>query len=204
MKDEKTLKRSETHMTVGKLPDELNYLSKDEKRENLLKLYEISMEHLRYMHGEVWNGVRFFITLNIGILGAVAAISKLSGLELARPNYGVILLFATGLLISVLGIFVLYRHRQYYLDMMVAKTVLEKLLGFMGKIRIGDGQHVLMLPWYYDEKTIENILREPYRFRRGFGYVVWPGTVTFALFVTYLVFIGLNVVGLWLSLKGLI
>jgi hypothetical protein len=99
-----------------------------------LSIWREAMANLRQLHGDVWNGVAFFLTVNAVL---VAALATLYGTWLARgpqapsgPLWIMLFLGLVGLLFTWQAMLILSRHREYYLGMQLLKSLIEKDLGF--------------------------------------------------------------------------
>lgn len=101
----------------------LNSLTKNE-----FDLWREAVAQLRQLHGDIWNGVKFFLAVNGIIVAAIATVFK-DGDE--SQSFAVISTLAvTGLLLTIVALGILKRHRTYYLDMLLKKSLIEKELGF--------------------------------------------------------------------------
>lgn len=144
-------------------------------------LWREAMATLRQMHGDVWNGVRFFLTVN-GILlaGAVSSIaSQNSDLHL----YTAILLgllTAVGIFVTVIARQILGKHRDYYLEMLMKKTLIEKEFGFYDQKIM---EQNLSFPWNVPTAYINDFLNSPAKWVNK--QKTRRGTISRKLFLVY-------------------
>jgi hypothetical protein len=94
-----------------------------------LNLWRESMANLRQLHNDVWNGVRFFTTVNGILLAAMAATFKL-GQGSIFPSSFALMIAVLGTGVTLIAREILHRHRRHYLDMLLRKTLIEHALGF--------------------------------------------------------------------------
>jgi hypothetical protein len=158
---------------------------------NKFDLWREAMAELRQLHGDVWNGVRFFLTVNGIIIAAIFAVFARywtpQGDEKSHILAGtIVILSGIGLFLTVIAVRILKKHRDYYLNMLLLKTLLEKELGFYEP----DFQGIdLSFPWKVEHKSVDKALKEPdkwitsQRWRRG--------TISRMLWMTYWFFIAL-------------
>ncbi len=146
---------------------------------NEINLWREAMAQLRQLHGDVWNGVRFFLTVNGIIIAAVFGIARLEESDI--PS-GVLLavLAILGFLITLVARIILAKHRDYYLGILLRKTIIERELGFYDqKICCVD----LVFPWKVDKQFVGSLVDNPSAWladqkRR-------KGTITRLLFLVY-------------------
>jgi hypothetical protein len=144
-----------------------------------IDLWREALAQLRQLHGDVWNGVRFFLTVN-GII--IAALFGLAQSESPTFLTGVLLsvLAFLGLFVTLVAHSILAKHRDYYLQMLLRKTLIEIQLGFyQQKVACID----LSFPWNVDKQSISSVLADPHRWlvaqkRR-------KGSITRSLFHVY-------------------
>jgi hypothetical protein len=94
---------------------------------NALNLWREAMAQLRQLHGDVWNGVRFFLTVNGIVIAAAFGISKLQDKDVLT---GVLIasLAAVGIIVTLIARTILAKHRDYYLGILIRKTLIEREL----------------------------------------------------------------------------
>lgn len=104
---------------------------------SLFALWGEVMNQLRQNHDDIWNGVKFFLTINaVALAGVFAFTGNLIQLLGEKPesitSIGCIYLFMIFIL-SFLGWgltgkakFILQKHRRYYLESLLIKTALER------------------------------------------------------------------------------
>jgi len=170
---------------------------------NALSIWHEAMANLRQLHGDVWNGVTFFLTVNAVL---VAALGTLYGTWLARgpaaphgPLWIMLFLAVVGLLFTTQAILILGRHREYYLSMQLLKSLIEKELGFYD---IKLGQTDLSFPSKVEARHLQRLLNHPDEWideRR------WRlSAITARLHLVYWGVVVLHVVILLVALIGLI
>lgn len=132
-----------------------------------LSVWREAMAQLRQMHNDVWNGVRFFLTLNGFIVAAIFAIFNLETILLT--DVAILILAGFGLFITITARSILKQHRIFYLDMLIRKTLLEEKLGF-------DEPHLygtdVCFRWKVDKGDIERIKEDPGKYIRD---QIWKG-----------------------------
>lgn len=165
-------------------------------REHEIKPFDLwreSMEQLRQLHGDVWNGVRFFLTINGIIIAAIfAVLARYLTSDTSRTGglVGVVIILSiVGLFLSIIAIMILKKHRDYYLNMLLLKTLLEKMLGFYEL----DFQGIdLSLPWKVEEKDVKEALKRP---DKWMAEQRWrPRTISRLLRITYWLFIVIYII----------
>lgn len=120
---------------------------------NSIDLWREAMAQLRQLHSDVWNGVRFFLTINGIILASMIALFGLgSSLTIALL---VLVLAGVGLFFSWVGIKILGHHRRFYTGMLLRKTLLEKELGFYDVCLHGVD---MAFPWSVDGKYVQHLI----------------------------------------------
>jgi hypothetical protein len=92
---------------------------------DLIELYKMATEEYRFEVNLSWDAVRFFTTLNVGILGFG---SSLLGLQQLTSKIFVIPIFIIGIVISIMAIQTRKRYREYYLRSLYVKTLIEDQL----------------------------------------------------------------------------
>jgi len=123
--------------------------------DNALAIWREAMMNIRQLHGDVWNGVRFFLTLNSIVFAAMIAIFTIPWDIL--NGAAVCVLASVGLFFCFIGMKILTGHRQYYLDMLMRKTLIENDLGFYDlKLNSID----LSFPWKVDEEYLESMFKD--------------------------------------------
>jgi hypothetical protein len=160
-----------------------------------LNLWREAMAQVRQTHGDVWNGVRFFLTVN-GII--IAAIGSVFVREHNTLETGVTIaaLAVFGLILTIIALHILGGHREYYLAMLVRKTLLESELGFYDVKLYGVD---LSLPWRVEEQDLKELKNNPVEWQKQ---QMWRGKITPYLRYTYWMVIAIYVVILILVLLG--
>jgi hypothetical protein len=154
---------------------------------NALNLWREAMAQIRQLHGDVWNGVRFFLTVNGIIVAAILAIFRLNW-SLAT---GIIIavMASIGLFLTLIAKSILGKHREYYLGMLLRKTLLEKELGFYDMRLHGVD---LSFPWNVDRRYVPEMIEKPDKWTNEQKFR--KGTISRLLWLTYWVFVVLYVV----------
>lgn len=154
-----------------------------------LDLWHEAMAQLRQLHGDVWNGVRFFVTVNGIIVAAIFAIFRLDWT--LRTGVAIVILAGIGLFLTLIATSILEKHRNYYLEMLLRKTLLEEELGFYESHLQGID---LSFPWKADVKDINEIVADPDKWKAKQRW--HHGTISRLLRMTYWLFIVLYVIAL--------
>ena len=170
------------------------WIDKFEEKESRLNLWREAMAQLRQLHGDVWNGVRFFLTVNGIIIAALFAVVTrylTNKASVKTPMLiGMVGIVAVGgLLLTIIAVKILKKHRAYYLNMLLVKTLLEKELGFY---EVNYQGIELAFPWKMDKKYINTELQRPDKWMVD---QMWQsGTISRLLWLTYWSFIVLYAV----------
>lgn len=156
---------------------------------NAVDLWRESLAQLRQLHGDVWNGVRFFWTVN-GIFIA-AAFTVLSKNKTSFPSVSLsVLCLITSTLLTAVGLYILRKHRKYYISMLLKKTLIEIELGFT-KHALSPGVNAAF-PWVVETKYHEEMLRDPGDWLKK--QVFRPGTISDKLRIVYVSMIAIDAV----------
>lgn len=91
-------------------------------RKDLLDLYKMAIDEYRFEVNLSWEAVKFFTSLNIGILGFGISIL---GIEQLTPKYIAIPIFIIGIILSCLSINTRKQYRKYYLATILIKKRIE-------------------------------------------------------------------------------
>jgi hypothetical protein len=94
-----------------------------------LDLWRETMTNLRQLPNDVWNGARFFLTVNGILLAGIAGLVKLDTYSNGTALM-VVLLGVLGLAVTLVARRILKGHRDYYTEMLLRKTLIEYDLGF--------------------------------------------------------------------------
>ena len=73
----------------------------DKDSDKLIELYNMAMDEYRFGVKLSWDAIRFFTTINVGILGFG---SSILGLEQVSPKWITVPIFVIGIVLSILGI----------------------------------------------------------------------------------------------------
>jgi hypothetical protein len=165
------------------------WVDKFGEADSKLNLWREAMSQLRQLHGDVWNGVRFFLTVNGIIIAALFAV--VTCYLTSEASVKVYMLMGTvgivavgGLLLTIIAVKILKKHRTYYLNMLLVKTLLEKELGFY---EINYQGIELAFPWKIDKEFNDIELQRP---DRWLIRQMWrSGTISRLLWLTYWSFI---------------
>jgi len=115
---------------------------------NALNIWREAMAQLRQLHGDVWNGVRFFWSLNGIVIAGVFALWPKHQTDLKAAVTATFLL-GIGIALTRVGLLVLRSHRSHYVDMMLRKTLIEIELGFTNQLLRPDVP--IAFPWRADK-----------------------------------------------------
>lgn len=130
--------------------------------DNLCLVWREALVQLRQLHGDVWNGTKFFLTLNGILMAGLVAFLRESDHSLESVAIPAILC-SIGLVFVGFGIYVFLRHRQYYLDMMIRKTLIEEAMGLYD---CGIDSIDLTFPWNVEKRFLEQLHRDPQTWAR--------------------------------------
>lgn len=161
----------------------------DPLKSDEINLYRIFVEQTRQLHSDVWNGVRFFLTINAIIIAAMAALYA-SITDTGEVLWLEMALAVIGILFTLVGMFILSRHRDYYLDGLMRKTLLEYTLGLYEQVI---AEIDLVLPWSVPKKYVEQeLLRDPKAWKKKHKWR--PGTISRKLRFAYMLFLAIYVI----------
>lgn len=154
-------------------------------KDQLLELYKSVIEEYRFEVNLSWESVKFYTTLNIGILGFGVSIL---GLQLLSPKWIVIPIFIIGILLSYLAIRTRQQYRKYYLNTILIKKKIENQLNLMD-LAISPTEEIdePCRGLHDKEEWIKNHMRP-------------KGTVTFYHYSVFWGFIGAYVLGIIISI----
>lgn len=145
------------------------------KREQI-DIWRESLAHLRQLHNDVWNGVKFFLTINGILLAAIAALMR----DAREVRYLLVLCVAAiGLAVTIIARQILTRHREYYLQMLIRKTLIEDALGFNTKLLRGVD---VVFPWS-PLTSPEDLSTQPHQWLKE--QIRRRGTISKRLFLIY-------------------
>lgn len=122
---------------------------------NKIHLWREAMAQLRQLHTDIWNGVRFFLTVSGILIAAIAALWRFE-LEPLRLTATLVLIWA-GITITVFAILILDKHRNRYVHMLLRKTLIEYELGFFDQ-EIAETIEVAF-PWSVPAEYVEDVAR---------------------------------------------
>ena len=145
-------------------------------------IWKEAQAQLRQIHSDVWNGVRFFLTINAIILASFFSVLKD---YLSTPSiwstFMVFTLLIIGVLVTIAARQILLKHRKSYLEMLIRKTLIEEDIGF-GRMIIFSTH--LRFPWFIDDENELNFIRrDPKEWIRK--QTREKSTVTSRLFIVY-------------------
>lgn len=154
---------------------------------NALSLWREAMAQLRQLSTDVWNGVRFFLTINGIMLAATFAVLSFDRTPLT--DYIIVILVCIGLSLTLIAMIILSRQRNNYLDMLIRKTFMEKEFGFYD---VSLHNVNLSFPWSISKDYIATVTANPdkwkneHRFRKS-TISRWLWIVYWVFFVLYIV-----------------
>lgn len=153
-----------------------------------------ALSNLRQLHNDIWNGVRFFLTVNGIVIAGFAALLRSPDHDYVQAGM-LLLLLATGIFLTMQARSILVRHRSYYLGMLIRKTLIEKQLGFYDFLLSEDSEHLridLSFPWQVDHQFLSEFSKDIAKWRSE--QEKRPGLITTTLFRIYDVTLGLYAV----------
>lgn len=132
-------------------------------REKQIDVWREAVAQLRQLHGDVWNGVRFFLSVNAVLFAGMAALAR----EL--PDSGlhaclIAILAVAGSCGTIVARGILRGHRDYYLQMLLLKTLIEDDLGFY-KAKFARTEVDMSFPWKVDAEYVPRMRDDPTRWR---------------------------------------
>lgn len=90
-----------------------------------IDIWREAINNLRTLHNDVWNGVRFFLTLNAIFLAGMSALAR--GLPSSKMlAYIIVALGVAGFLFSLVARNIFSNQRYNYIEMLLLKTLIEK------------------------------------------------------------------------------
>jgi len=101
----------------------------------------------------------------------------------------ILILASIGLLLTLLAISILWKHRDYYLDMLRLKTLLEERLGFYSLELRGTN---LSFPWNVPENRLERLKTDRDAWKREERWR--RGSISLRLLCSYLLFIAIYLI----------
>ncbi|MBC6952526.1 hypothetical protein DWB58_31840 [candidate division KSB1 bacterium] len=132
---------------------------------NTLDIWREAMASLRALSGDVWNGVRFFLTVNAAVLAGIIAFARA---EVEKPQFvtavSLAFLSVIGIAVTLLARGIFFRQRSYYAQMLARKVLLDKELGFRDR-RVGSLD--LSFPWSVDDDSLSQLQGDPDAWIKG-------------------------------------
>lgn len=144
-----------------------------------LDIWKESLSMLRQLNNDVWNGVRFFMTMNGILLAGLAAWSRMPHSSASTP----LVAFAVaglGFAVTLTARRILSKHRDYYLNMLVRKSLIEEELGFYSRRLAGVD---MSFPWSIPQPFLSEVRANPEAWVRA--QRSRPGTISRLLFRAY-------------------
>jgi polyferredoxin len=129
---------------------------------NAIDIWREAFVNLRQLHVDVWNGVRFFLTVN-GVL--IAAGFTVARVDTPTPTTGLTLmaLVVLGLVFTIVALRIFTYQRRNFVEMMVQKTLIDKELGFYETNINGVD---LSFPWKVDRQYVPNLQSNPSKWQK--------------------------------------
>lgn len=155
-----------------------------------LTLWSELMAQFRQVHSDTWNGVRFFLAINVVILASIFTI--ISGSLTPKLSLIVALLALIGLGGTVTALRIFSRHRKYYISILLRKTLIEKEMGFYDTCL---SETDLSFPWKVDREYVESLCENPkkwlsdQKWRKGTISRMLKGTYQFVGFIYVIILI---------------
>lgn len=122
-----------------------------------LTVWSAAMDNLRQLHNDVWNGVKFFTTVNGILLAGLAAVASADSAAVVRGAIATACAIA-GMCQTATARRILESHRRHYVEMLLRKTLIERELGFYDQKLAG---RPLSFPWHIEEEHMSSLMREP-------------------------------------------
>lgn len=176
-----------TDKAIGSYDAILKWGATARKTPEVLTLWQEAMVMCRQSHGDVWNGVRFFLAANgLFFTGMFAALY--SSERAVHPSVALLVLASVAFFVNWQARAILRQHRRHYLSMQWRKAVLEEALGLYDLEVAGTD---MSFEWAIPRGAFREAVacgREPWiksRVRPG-------GTITQRLFLTYEVMAGID------------
>jgi len=118
-----------------------------------IDIWREAMAQLRRLSDDIWNGIRFFFTLNAALIAGELAFIKDAH---SHPLNAIVLavLAFLGLMITSFARMILTKQRNHYSNMLARKTMIEKAVGF-DEFRISSIN--LSFPWSIDTAEVESV-----------------------------------------------
>lgn len=167
--------------------------------EQLLDLYKVHIDEVRFQTKFNWDRTQYFLILNIGLIGVAASIWK-TDISLSSL-YLIALLFICGSFICILSIAAIKQGHRYYRRAVLQKSKVEVLLGFHAVFSPGSplaGHDITTTSTPGKEEAIKNLDNPSDYFSRplfrrgqinwyllGFLYVICFVNVGGLIMVTY-------------------
>lgn len=167
------------------------------------ELWKEAMAQLRQLHGDVWNGVRFFLTVNsiimagiFLILGRYLTASSITAIRTIAISVIIGLVAMGGLILTIAATGILKKHRKYYLNMLLIKTLLDRELGFYETTYQGIN---LTFPWKVDKEHLHKLDRPD---KWIADHMFEQGTISRWLWFTYIFVIVIYILIMIASIIG--
>ena len=153
-----------------------------------LTLWKEIMVQLRQTHNDIWNGVRFVLTVNGIVFAGLATL--ISAVETSRLTLAVsagVLLVLIGAAFTVVAWLILDGHRRYYLETLAKKTLLEQEIGLYD---ITISKENFSLPWQVEKQYVKDVKEAPSKWR---SERLRKGKITPYLYGIYCAILGIYV-----------
>jgi hypothetical protein len=161
-----------------------------------LEIWRESLAHLRHLGDDVWNGLKLFLFLNAFVLAGIIGTIKFHPLE-KRTTVLLLFLSLLGMSLTLVARYILKRHRVYYLQMLLKKSLIEADLGFY-ESKIAGSQTDLAFPWRLTPEVVSELKTQPEEWIQK--SIRSKGTIARLQFLIYETLIGIYLVLLLISI----
>jgi len=135
---------------------------------NALIIWQKAIDQLSHLSDDVWNGVRFYWTLNGIVLTLMLAVYQLFD-DMLPKLIAISLLLAIGSIFAIHSYVIFVKQRRNYVEMLLYITLLEMKLGFY-KISLLESQledhTVLSFPWKVPLMYIDGLKSHPVNWKK--------------------------------------
>lgn len=138
----------------------------------LLSVWRDALAQERQLSSDVWHGVMFFVAINGGLLAGIITLVRAGERDIVTGVL-ILLLSLLGFVIVLLAMGLLDRQRDYYLEMLFKKAVIDRALGLYGD---ATAQRDLVFPWGLRLEDLANAEEDFTKWQRERRY--GRGTIT--------------------------